>query len=113
MHLVVDIGNTETVLGLVIQSGEVREHWRLTTGTARTADEFDHLVHSLLARKGFDADDPDPGGAGVRGPVHQGANEGGPGRPGRGTGLRGGGRGRPPGRGWMLKSRKRWGRTGS
>jgi len=56
MHLVVDVGNTETVLGLVdSKSGSVREHWRLTTGTARTADEFDHMVHSLLARKGFDA----------------------------------------------------------
>jgi type III pantothenate kinase len=56
MHLVVDIGNTETVLGLVeSRTGDVREHWRLTTGRARTADEFDHMVHSLLARKGFDA----------------------------------------------------------
>ena len=56
MHLVVDIGNTETVLGLVDpKSCEIREHWRLTTGTARTADEFDHMIHSLLARRGFDA----------------------------------------------------------
>lgn len=55
MHLVVDIGNTETVLGLMEPgTGEVVAHWRLTTGTARTADEFDHLVHSLLERKGFD-----------------------------------------------------------
>jgi type III pantothenate kinase len=54
MHLVVDIGNTETVLGLVDpRSGSVEAHWRLTTGTARTADEFDHLVYSLLTRKGF------------------------------------------------------------
>ncbi len=55
MHLVVDIGNTETVLGLMDpENGELRAHWRLSTGTARTADEFDHLLHSLLARKGFD-----------------------------------------------------------
>lgn len=54
MHLVTDIGNTETVLGLVDpESGAIEAHWRLTTGTARTADEFDHLVHSLLERKGF------------------------------------------------------------
>ena len=56
MLLVIDVGNTETVLGLVDSAtGEVGNHWRLTTGTARTADEFDHMVHSLLARKGFDA----------------------------------------------------------
>ena len=56
MHLLVDIGNTETVLGLADpEVGEIRAHWRLSTDTARTADEIDHLVHSLLARKGFDA----------------------------------------------------------
>jgi type III pantothenate kinase len=56
MHLVVDIGNTETVLGLMDPAtGEAVAHWRLTTGTARTADEFDHLLHSLLTRRGFDA----------------------------------------------------------
>jgi len=56
MHLVVDIGNTETVLGLMDpDTGELQAHWRLSTGTARTADEFDHLLHSLLARRGFDA----------------------------------------------------------
>ncbi|MCJ7629992.1 MAG: type III pantothenate kinase [Longimicrobiales bacterium] len=55
MHLVVDIGNTETVLGLMDpENGELRAHWRLSTGTSRTADEFDHLLHSLLTRKGFD-----------------------------------------------------------
>jgi type III pantothenate kinase len=56
MHLVVDVGNTETVLGLLdSRDGEVQSHWRLTTGTARTADELDHMVHSLLARRGYDA----------------------------------------------------------
>jgi type III pantothenate kinase len=54
MHLVVDIGNTETVLGLVHpESGDLEGHWRLTTGISRTADEFDHLVYSLLDRRGF------------------------------------------------------------
>jgi type III pantothenate kinase len=56
MHIVVDIGNTETVLGLMDpDTGELQAHWRLSTGTARTADEFDQLLHSLLARKGFDS----------------------------------------------------------
>lgn len=54
MHLVADIGNTETVLGLVDPAGEILAHWRLSTGIPRTADEFDHLIHALLARKGFD-----------------------------------------------------------
>lgn len=53
MHLVVDIGNTEMVLGLVEPGGELLCHWRLTTRPTRTADELDHLIHSLLARKGF------------------------------------------------------------
>jgi type III pantothenate kinase len=58
MHLAVDIGNTETVLGLMDpDTGEIRAHWRLTTGTARTADEIDHLIHSLLVRTGFNPDD--------------------------------------------------------
>jgi len=56
MHLLVDIGNTETVFGLANPGdGDIRAHWRLSTRTARTADEIDHLFHSLLARKGFDA----------------------------------------------------------
>jgi type III pantothenate kinase len=54
MHLVVDIGNTETVLGLLGPSGEVSSHWRLSTGLPRTADEYDHLIHALLAREGVD-----------------------------------------------------------
>lgn len=52
MHLVVDIGNTETVVGLVAPEGEVLAHWRLSTGLPRTADEYDHLIHALLARQG-------------------------------------------------------------
>jgi len=56
MHLVVDMGNTETVLGVIDPgSGELQATWRLSTGRARTSDEFDHLLHSLLARRGFDA----------------------------------------------------------
>ena len=57
LDLVVDIGNTETVLGLVSGEGEVVAHWRLSTGQTRTADEYDHLLHGLLARKGFDPAD--------------------------------------------------------
>ncbi len=53
MHLVADIGNTETVVGVLDpDNGEVRAHWRLSTGLPRTADEYEHLVHALLTRKG-------------------------------------------------------------
>jgi len=54
MHLVVDIGNTETVLGLIEPGGEVSAHWRLSTELHRTVDEYDHLIHALLARRGVD-----------------------------------------------------------
>jgi type III pantothenate kinase len=54
MHLVVDIGNTETVIGLMSPEGAVLSHWRLSTGLPRTADEYDHLIHALLVRKGVD-----------------------------------------------------------
>jgi len=57
MHLVVDIGNTETVIGLMAPDGEVLAHWRLSTGLPRTADEYDHLIHGLLTRKGVDVAD--------------------------------------------------------
>jgi type III pantothenate kinase len=54
MHLVVDIGNTEMVLGLLEpDSGEIEAHWRLSTIITRTADEYDHLIHSILARYGY------------------------------------------------------------
>ena len=54
MHLVADIGNTEMVLGLLDPQGEIKAHWRLSTGISRTRDEYDHLIHALLARKGVE-----------------------------------------------------------
>lgn len=58
MHLVVDIGNTEAALGLMAPgTGEVKAHWRLTTTLPRTADEYDHLFHALLLRKGYGSGD--------------------------------------------------------
>ncbi len=52
MELVADIGNTETVLGLFQDDGTLQAHWRLSTSIPRTADEYDHLLHDLLARRG-------------------------------------------------------------
>ncbi len=51
MDLVIDVGNTETVVGLVEpgRPPDVKAHWRLSTGVARTADEYGLLLRSLLA----------------------------------------------------------------
>jgi type III pantothenate kinase len=51
--LAVDVGNTQTVLGLFAGS-ELREHWRLATDRERTGDELGVLITGLL-----DADDVD------------------------------------------------------
>ena len=60
MHLVADIGNTETALGLFHpDNGDLVAQWRLSSGAPRTADEFDHLVHALLARRGYSPDQVD------------------------------------------------------
>lgn len=52
MLLVIDVGNTNTVLGLY----EVRtlsQSWRLTTDKARTADEWAMVVHELFSLCGL------------------------------------------------------------
>ncbi len=54
MHLVVDVGNTEIVVGAVDPaSGEVVAHWRLSTGLPRTSDEYEQVLVALLARRGL------------------------------------------------------------
>ncbi|MHB8418138.1 MAG: type III pantothenate kinase [Myxococcales bacterium] len=47
MLLAVDVGNTNTVLG-VFRGRELLCHWRLTTDPARTADEYGILTLGLL-----------------------------------------------------------------
>lgn len=55
MHLVVDVGNTEIVVGaLDPASGEVMAHWRLSTALPRTVDEYEQLLVALLARRGLE-----------------------------------------------------------
>lgn len=54
MLLVFDVGNTETVLGL-LQDGELRDHWRIATRGEETADETGLLIRSLLRESGHDA----------------------------------------------------------
>jgi type III pantothenate kinase len=48
MLLVIDVGNTNTVLGLYRGKDLVRS-WRLTTDKARTADEWAMVIHELFS----------------------------------------------------------------
>lgn len=51
MLLVIDVGNTNTVLGVYV-ARELRGHWRLSTHPTYTADECGILVCNLLSRDG-------------------------------------------------------------
>lgn len=59
MLLAIDVGNTQTVLGLLDRGGadsrerdiDVVEHWRVSTDADRTADEWAVLLDGLLARR--------------------------------------------------------------
>lgn len=53
MILTFDVGNTETVIGLH-DSGELIDHWRISTQTERTVDEMGLLIRGLLRESGFD-----------------------------------------------------------
>jgi type III pantothenate kinase len=48
MLLTIDVGNTNTVLG-VFEGASLRAHWRLTTRREQTPDEYGILVRSLFA----------------------------------------------------------------
>lgn len=52
MVLVFDIGNTNIVLG-VYDGGELIEHWRISTATKRTADEYAVLLKALFDQAGL------------------------------------------------------------
>jgi len=53
VQLVVDVGNTETVLGLAPRVTELVAHWRVSSNVPRTADELTALVRAFLAGEGF------------------------------------------------------------
>lgn len=55
MKLVVDVGNTETVVGLVEGTTGLKAHWRISTTVPRTFDEYRHLLGALLAEAGAPA----------------------------------------------------------
>lgn len=54
MLLAVDIGNTNTVLG-VFEGETLRHQWRIATDSEKTADEFASLALNLFSLGGFDA----------------------------------------------------------
>ena len=49
MLLTIDVGNTNTVLG-VFEGEEVIEHWRIATDPVRTADELAVVLQGLLGQ---------------------------------------------------------------
>lgn len=54
MRLVVDVGNTETVVGLISGTTDLVAHWRVSSGVPRTSDEMRALVRAFLAGDGID-----------------------------------------------------------
>ncbi len=53
MLLTIDVGNSNTVLG-VFEGTSLRAHWRLTTRREQTADEYGILVRNLFAGSALD-----------------------------------------------------------
>ncbi|GAC1355709.1 MAG: type III pantothenate kinase [Acidimicrobiales bacterium] len=51
--LTIDVGNTQTVLGL-FKDDELRHHWRIATNAERTSDEMALLVFQLLQLRGIE-----------------------------------------------------------
>ena len=49
MQLVVDVGNTETVVGLAPEPTRLAAHWRISSSVPRTADEMTALLRAFLA----------------------------------------------------------------
>lgn len=54
MQLVVDVGNTETVVGLAPTPTEMAHHWRVSSVVPRTVDEMTALLRVLLQGSGVD-----------------------------------------------------------
>ncbi|HET9949902.1 MAG TPA: type III pantothenate kinase [Longimicrobiales bacterium] len=54
MQIVVDVGNTETVVGVAPEARLVSASWRVSSGVPRTADEMTALLRSFLAGSRID-----------------------------------------------------------
>jgi len=55
MLLAVDIGNTETTIGLFVDA-ELVAHWRITTDSQKTADEYAAILYGLFRLEGIERD---------------------------------------------------------
>jgi type III pantothenate kinase len=51
--LAVDVGNTNTVIGLY-DGDSLKHHFRISTNRSATADEIGELISSLVERRGID-----------------------------------------------------------
>jgi type III pantothenate kinase len=56
MLLAIDVGNTQTVVGL-FNDHELADHWRIATDAERTSDELALMVQQFLGFHGFSFDD--------------------------------------------------------
>ncbi len=56
MLLVIDVGNTNIVLG-VFKGKELLDHWRVSTDRLRTTDEYGVLIRNLFYLNGVDAEE--------------------------------------------------------
>jgi len=54
VQLVVDVGNTETVVGLAASPTELVANWRVSSSVPRTTDEMTALIRAFLAGDGID-----------------------------------------------------------
>lgn len=54
VQLVVDVGNTETVVGLAASPTELVGNWRVSSGVPRTADEMLALIRAFLRGDSID-----------------------------------------------------------
>jgi type III pantothenate kinase len=55
MLLAIDVGNTQTLIG-VFEREDMQQHWRLATAADRTADEWALMFHGLLGQVGLSFD---------------------------------------------------------
>lgn len=57
MLLAIDVGNTQTVVGLFDDDGRLADHWRIATVATRTSDELALVIQQFLGFHGFSFDD--------------------------------------------------------
>jgi len=57
MLLAIDVGNTQTVVGLFAEDGELLDHWRIATVATRTSDELALMIQQFLGFHNFAFDD--------------------------------------------------------